>query len=50
MVTVEVIPYSSFKQRIRLIKSIKRDRRTLIEIYSTYIYVERGGTDDDRRI
>jgi hypothetical protein len=45
MVTVEVIPYKSFKERLRLIKTIKRDRRTLIEIYSTYIYIEKQGDE-----
>lgn len=48
MVTVEVIPYSSFKEKIRLTKELTKTK-ALIEIYSRYIYVEiRGGEEDDR--
>lgn len=51
MVTVEVIPYSSFKEKIRLTKEItKALKPKVIGIYNTYIYIEVGGTEDDRGI
>jgi hypothetical protein len=49
MVTVEVIPFQTFKERIRLVKELtKTIKPKYIEIYNTYIYIEVGGTEDDR--
>jgi hypothetical protein len=51
MITVEVIPYKSFRERIRLTKELtKTVKPKYIEIYNSYIYIEIGGTEDDRRV
>lgn len=49
MVTVEVIPYKTFKEKIKLTKELtKALKPKVIQIYNTYIYIEVGGTEDDR--
>jgi hypothetical protein len=36
---VELIPYSTFKERLKIIKEY--DRKAKIEIFEDYIYIER---------
>lgn len=40
MITVEVIPYRTFRERIRIVKELLQQENTFIEVYKNYIYVE----------
>lgn len=42
---VELIPYSTFKERLKIIKQY--DQKAKIEIFENYIYVERTGVSEN---
>ena len=42
---VELIPYSTFKERLKIIKQY--DQKSKIEIFEKYIYVERTEFNED---
>jgi hypothetical protein len=47
MITVECIPYSSFKDKIRITKEIdKMVKPYLVEVFPNFIYVQKGDFND----
>jgi len=44
MIIVEVVPYKTFKEKLQLMKKLRRCR---IESYPTYLYIERMVSDDN---
>jgi hypothetical protein len=38
MIVIEVIPFKTFKERLRLVKEY--ERRGKVEVYTDYVYVE----------
>ena len=44
---VELIPYSTFKERLKIIKQY--DKKARIEILENYIYVERTEFSEDHK-
>ena len=42
---VELIPYSTFKERLNIIKQY--DQKSRIEIFDNYIYIERTEFNED---
>ena len=44
---VELIPYSTFKERLKIIKQY--DKKAKIEIFENYIYVERTEVSEDHK-
>lgn len=38
MIIIEVIPFKTFKERLRLVKEY--ERRGKVEVYSDYVYIE----------
>jgi len=57
--TVEVIPYKNFKERLQLINKLKKEQRKIfkklkiiltIEIFNNYLYIERTPWGYDGRM
>ena len=44
---VELIPYSTFKERLKIIKQY--DQKAKVEIFENYIYVERTEVSEDHK-
>lgn len=47
MITVECIPYKSFREKIQITKELaKTVRPYLVEVYPNFIYLQKGENDD----
>jgi hypothetical protein len=51
MITVEAIPYSSFKERIKIVKELMRKQRPdIIEVHKNFVYIQKGEIEYDRGV
>jgi hypothetical protein len=41
LVVVEVIPYRKFRERIRIVREVLKERPRVVEIHSKFVYIER---------
>lgn len=41
VIVIEAIPYREFRERIRIVREVLKERPRMVEIHSEFVYIER---------